>query len=389
LIPLKMIKKICMLAVAHSAKDDRIFFKESRSLQKAGFEVVNIVATNSKGEIKDMSGEVLNLNGEKEIDIDGIKIVGIPEIEGMTEKLLKKAFKGKFYQKYIETALAEKADVYHAHEPQSFWLALKIAKQNNAKVIFDAHESWRTGSPKDMFIKGRYLRHLKYLIAANPLTVKHLKEKNANFLSEVIYNASIIPTQNFLEHQEIIIAHEGSFPFNRGLKLLLDALNIMKERKRNFKLKIIGEFKGEEKKYFDEFVYENSLSTFIEVTGWKKYEEVPEKLKGASIGLILNTATPNNIYGGPANKLFNYIANNMCVVAVDLPETKKIIKKHNCGHILKERNPEILALTLINLLNYPERLNQKRKAAYEAHKILSWEKEEKKLIGFYETVIFD
>jgi len=377
-----------MLAVAHSAKDDRIFFKESKALHKAGYEVINMITSSFKGEIKDMSGEILNPNGEEEIEIDGIKIIGIPEEISFTEKILKKAFAGKFYKKYIERAISLKADVYHAHEPQSYYLALEIAKRNGAKVVFDAHESWRTGSPKDMFIKGRYLRYLKYLIAANPLTVQSLKQKNPDIQSEVIYNASIINGKEYSPINEISIVHEGSFPFNRGLKLMLNALKILKERKVNFKLKIVGQFKGKEKKFFDDFVYENSLSTYIQVTGWKKYEKLPLELEGAAIGLILNTPTPNNLYGGPANKLFNYIANNICAVSVDLPETKRIVEKENVGIILKDREPKTLASTLENLLENRELLESKRKAASIAHKKLNWEMESKKLINFYEEYIF-
>ncbi|MEM7163027.1 MAG: glycosyltransferase [Bacteroidota bacterium] len=382
-----MKKKICMLAVAHSAKDDRIFFKESLSLHNAGFEVINLIGTNPNGQILDMSGEVLNPNGEKEVFLEGIKTIGIAEEKGKTQSLLKKVFRGKYYQRFIQKGVEENAAVYHAHEPQSYWLALQIAKQNGAKVVFDAHESWRTGSPKDMLIKRRQLRHLKYLIAANPLTVSHLKKFNPKIQSEVIYNASIIGQQAFNESQEIVIVHEGSFPFNRGLKLMLTALKILKEKKLRFTLKIIGEFRGEEKIYFDEFVRHHSLDAFIQVTGWKKYEEMPAELKGASIGLILNTPTPNNIYGGPANKLFNYIANNLCVIAVDLPETKRIVEKYNCGTILNNRSPELLADTLIHYFQNKADLNTKRKAAYEAHKELSWKNEADKLIAFYHNSV--
>ena len=381
-------EKICMLAVAHTAKDDRIFFKESISLKQAGYEVVNLVAIGPDGKIKDMSGAVLNHSNEEEIEVDGIKIIGISEEDSFKERILKKAFAGKFYKKYIERAIAVEADVYHAHEPQSYYIALEIAKKNGAKVIYDAHESWLTGSPKDMFIKGRYLRYLKYLIAANPLTVKSLSEKNPNFESEVVYNASVMDGKKYAPLDEILIVHEGSFPFNRGLKLLLEGLKILRDRKVGFKLKIVGEFKGEEKKYFDEFVYENSLSTHINVTGWKKYEELPKELEGAGIGLILNTPTPNNLYGGPANKLFNYLANNCCVVAVDLPETKRIVEEKNVGLILKNRNPETLADALQNLLENRDLLEAKRKAASVAHRKLNWQMESKKLVNFYEEHIF-
>ena len=381
-------EKICMLAVAHYAKDDRIYYKESLALSAAGYEVINLISATSDGKILDMSGEVLNPNGEMEVSINGIKMIGISQEQALVQRFLKKCFRGRFYRNFIAKAVEINADVYHAHEPQSYYLALQIAKRTKCKVVFDAHESWLTGSPKDMFIKGRYLRNLRYLIAANRITAESLKKKNQKIEYEVIYNASIIKSASYEPVKEVIIAHEGSFPFNRGLKLMLDAIKLMVERKLDFKLKIVGEFKGEEKTYFDRFVNEHSLTTYIEVSGWKKYEEIASELMGASIGLILNTPTLNNIYGGPANKLFNYMAMNMCVVSVDLPETTRIVEEHSVGFILKEREAELLADCLQKLITDHNLLEEKRKAAKEAHRKLNWEEESKKLINFYEEHIF-
>lgn len=381
-------KKICMLAVMHSAKDDRIFFKESLSLKKAGYEVVHLLATDHLGHIKDMSGEILNKNGEADIDIDGIRTYGIPENNGLIQRTLKKFFMGSFYERYILKGIEINADVYHAHEPQSYFLALRIAKRTGAKVVYDAHESWLTGTPKDMLIKRKYLKNLTYLIAANPLTIERLTKDLPNVKSETIYNASILKATEYKHCEEIIMTHEGSFPFNRGLKLMLDALKILKERSSEFKLKIIGEFGALEQEYFDEFVSRNDLTKNIHVTGWKRYEEVGDELKGASIGLILNTPTPNNLYGGPPNKLFNYMAMNMSVVAVDLPETKRIIEENNIGIVLKTREASELADTLYSLIKNRDLLDQKRRAAHAAHLQMNWDEEAKKLIGFYKNEIF-
>ena len=380
-------KKICMLAVMHSAKDDRIFFKEGRSLLRHGYEVVFVHGVNSKGEIQDMSGNILNGNGKSEIITDGIKNIGVPEPKGFFQKLLKKIFLGSFYRNFIKTAINENADIYHAHEPQSYYLALKIAKRTNAKVIYDAHESWLTGPFKDKYIKWRYLRKLTYLISANSITRDRLTRKYPNIKSEVIYNASVIASKEYKAIEEIIIAHEGSFPFNRGLKLFLEGLKLLRNKTQQFKVKVIGGFNQEEDAYFEAFNSEFFEEDFISVTGWKPYEELPQELEGASIGLILNTPTPNNLYGGPANKLFNYIANNMCVVSVDLPETTRIVNENNCGVILMDRNPHTLSDTLYDLISNRGLLEEKRKSSFEAHKTLNWNKEAEKLIRFYEEIV--
>lgn len=381
-------KKICMLAVMHSAKDDRIFYKEGLSLSRHGFEVVIIHRVSANGQIKDMSGKVLNEKGENEIRINDIKHIGIPEPRGIFQKILKKIFLGSFYKTFINAAVDEMADAYHAHEPQSYYLALKIAGKNGARVVFDAHESWLTGPLKDKYIKWRYLHKLKYLISANSLTRNRLIARNTSIKSEVIYNASVIQPKAYQAVKEIIIAHEGSFPFNRGLKLFLEGIGLLSILTQSFKVKIIGNFNENESRYFNEFVSSHLNDSLIEVTGWKSYEDLPGELEEACIGLILNTPTPNNLYGGPANKLFNYIANNMCVVAVDLPETKKLVEEHNCGIILNNRNPQTLCDALYELITNRELLEEKRMASFKAHKKLNWEQEAEKLIRFYNEVVF-
>ena len=95
------------------------------------------------------------------------------------------------------------------------------------------------------------------------------------------------------------------------------------------------------------------MQEYMNVTGWKPYELVADELEGASIGVILNTSTLNNIYAGPPNKLFNYIAKNMCVVAVELPETVRVINKYSCGVVLKNREPGHLAEVLYKLIMDP------------------------------------
>ena len=60
--------RVCMIISLHSPKDDRIFFKEAVSLKKRGFEVSILCLTDENGQIKDMSGNVLNLENQSKIE---------------------------------------------------------------------------------------------------------------------------------------------------------------------------------------------------------------------------------------------------------------------------------------------------------------------------------
>ncbi|NND95637.1 MAG: glycosyltransferase [Flavobacteriales bacterium] len=376
--------EICMVSVQHSSKDDRIYYKQAVSLRNAGFKV-SILTANATGRPCDMSGQEFN-PGPDERDI---KHFCVKEPESFFQKSLKKVFRGKFYRNLIESAVNSGARIFVAHEAQSIGIARKAAQINKGIYVFDAHESIYVSNPKERMALRTEIHALQYLTCANPITLDTLLDKMNPRLSEVIYNASLIPSSPVDNGLNPLIIHEGSLPFNRGLRLMMEAMAELKVLIPDFRLKIVGRVKGEEKAYFDSMLTDKGLRDNIEITGWIDYNLLGQALSSGTIGLILNTAEPNNLYGGPANKLFNYFASNIAVVAVDLPETTRILKETGAGITLLEREPKLLADTLASLIDNRESLLKYRHAAHAAHLEYSWQEEGKKCVEFYKKVSDD
>ncbi|HIE73716.1 MAG TPA: hypothetical protein EYQ06_05540, partial [Flavobacteriales bacterium] len=167
--------KVCMITSLHSPKDDRIFFKQAKSLQNNGFEVSILCLADENGKMKDMSGKVINANNEEENICDGIKIICIKKQSGFFQKSLHKFAKGKCWDNFIKKAIVINADVYHAHEPQTAFIGLKIQNQTKAKLIYDAHEPWIfSRSLKEGLLKILCLSKLKNIITANQITQQTL-----------------------------------------------------------------------------------------------------------------------------------------------------------------------------------------------------------------------
>ena len=180
-----------MISVNHSPLDDRIFYKEAKTLQNVGHQITMICRADENGIMFDMGGITpLNTQGETSKEFDGITAHGIKSPFSKIDKTLKKFFKGPFYYDFIAKAVEINADVYHAHEPESYYIGLQIAKNTGAKVIFDSHESYTTGTSKEIWIKNRYLSDMQYLISANHITRGHLVSLNHKIKSAVIYNAA-------------------------------------------------------------------------------------------------------------------------------------------------------------------------------------------------------
>jgi len=370
-----------MVTVQHSAKDDRIYFKQALSLQAAGFEV-SIVHSSVDGLLKDMSGNPVELGR----DAFGVQHCLVKEPEDLKNKLAKKIFKGSFYTDFISKACETQADVFVAHEAQSIFIARKCAEKTGGVYVFDSHESLHLTSPKAKYAIRKEMPRMPYFTSANSITQDAILAFNPKAISEVIYNASPIPSTPVRKDLSPLIVHEGSLPFNRGLELMMEAFVLLKKGLPDFRFKIVGSVKGEELTYFKKKVEEHDLSTNIEITGWQPYESLAHHLEDASIGLILNTPTPNNLYAGPANKLFNYMASNCCVVATDLPETTRILSERNSGITLEDRKPETLAKELMRLISNVDELLAFRTASNEAHNVLNWQEESKKLVSFYHRI---
>ncbi len=125
------------------------------------------------------------------------------------------------------------ADVYHAHEPQSLYIAQEISSENGAKVIYDAHEPWINIPKKDALLRKVLLPKLEYLISANQVTRGDLLFHNHTLKTEVVYNCSspavFPPAYDPSKLSDPIIVHEGSMRFDRGLKEIIEVVRILKQ----------------------------------------------------------------------------------------------------------------------------------------------------------------
>lgn len=383
--------KICMVSVQHSPLDDRIIYKEAMSLQKAGFDVVQVCAADPDGFVYDIGGKtILNPNREQEMVFEGIatKMVKLPN--GFLEKAFNKLFLGRFVREFIEALRSFKADVLHAHEPISYYLAHCATVGTQTQVIFDSHECWEDGTYKEMWIKKNYLSKLKYLISANQITRGSLVTLNKSMRSQVILNCAETHLFNSAAAStQPVIVHDGYLPFNRGLKLMVDVVERVKKQIPDVQLKLVGETFGDEKRFLQTVIQEKKLEQNIVETGWQPYQEVPKHLTETAVGIITKLPTTNNVIGGPPIKYYNYTAAGLAVVDVDMPETTRLLNHYKNGISVRSRSAEDIADALIYLFKNKTILQQYQQNSVKAAQELSWENESRKLIDFYNNEVLN
>lgn len=337
---------IIHLTTNHSPFDDRIFYKEC-SLLRHRYKVL-ILACARDGKLYDLCGNIKQPGLYDEISIDAFGV----STNNRYIRYVKREFNGYTFE--IINKMKEsnfKPEIIHCHEASSLKHAVKLKQKIGGKIIYDVHE-FSLGYSFDRFKNPLicYLHFAKELwrmkclfksidatisvndiirsfnVVLNPY-IKHIVVSNGYIFGETDQARPRID-------DKIVLVHEGSISFNRGLKFMVDCFDDEWFRV-NVCLKIVGELKSQEKTYFENQAKKKPwLLESIVQTGWLDYLNVPKNLSG-SIGLILMEPAVNNLLAGPPNKLFNYVSASLPVISFDIPASTRMIDDYNIGLVVK------------------------------------------------------
>lgn len=360
--------KICHLTSAHPQHDVRILLKECSSLAKHYH--TTLIVVNGKN-------EVFN-----NVNIESVSCNFNSRLERFT----------KVVNLVLKKAIEIDADVYHIHDPELLRIVSKLKKLNK-KVIYDVHEDL----PRQILSKpwiNILLRKLvsslieKYenwvakkcdgIITATPFIKERFLKINPNTI-----NINNFPTLNellldidYTSKTENNICYIGGISYIRGIEQMIKSLNDIED----VKLFLAGEFSSKELR-----------EKVTKIEGWKKVkefglvnrEESIQIKKKSFIGLVLFLPEPNHINAQP-NKMFEYMASGIAVIASNFPLWKNIIEKNNCGLCVNPLNPAEITNAIKHLLNNPEEAkimgeNGKRLVQEK----YNWGNEEVKLLNLY------
>jgi len=394
-----------MIATRHSLDDARVVHKEALSLANAGHDVSLVLSCNDRYEYVRNDGSVIAA-GESpygSITHMGLKVFGYPKRKGLWGKW-------KTYLELSRLSADLKADVYHAHEPDlSLAIAVRakylLAKQSfRTYVVHDMHE-YSPGQSADVVSKFLKTPILLAHILWNKLSMKWVEQVfTANnivrgyalFLSyrmsvDVLYNGPNLTlflqpeTKSWPAKEErLLLCHEGSLPFDRGLKEMVEAIYSLRDR---VCLRIVGDVFGEEREWLKREIEDKKLHDTIKITGWLPYEKVSEAINDCHAGLILFRDCIENRLAGPPNKLFNYMTAGLPVLSVDFPEMRQIIVEEECGMLIYDQSVKSIIDTIEALLTNPENLSKMSKNGQKAvRERYSWEVMERKLLLSYERL---
>lgn len=376
-----MLNKVCIVTTVHQPFDTRIFHKEAKTLVEAGYNVT-LIAQHKKEEI-----------------VDGIKIIPLPKPKNRLQRIILLGWKA------YKLALEQGADVYHFHDPEFLPWAKKLKNKTDAKVIYDVHEDY----PADILSKSwiplifrfilsktfdkyekKIANSFDFIIAAWPKIAENLKKNKITKIG-IINNYPILKyfyleknqnksNANMKEHL-IRLIYVGGLTRIRGIKEIVQSLEYVNYD--NIKLVLIGNF--QEKTLEKELIFLPEWQK-VECRGWLTQREAYKEMQSATVGLLCLLPVPNHMHSVP-NKLFEYMAAGIPVIASALDFLKEIINKNNCGICVDPRKPQEIAKAAEYLIEHRDEAGEMGKNGKKAvQEKYNWENESIKLLEIYQQL---
>lgn len=389
--------RVCILSSVHLALDNRVFYREARSLQRAGHDVV-LIAVHGRDEIK-----------------DGIHIRGLPRVPRKRRPLL--------WRKLLRMARDESADVYHFHDPELLLVTPWLRWQTGRPTIYDVHEVYAD------FIKVKdYMpAWLRYPIAWN---FRWLEPLLARLQSALIFADDEIaktfhafsgpkttlfnfPAVSFVEQAVAAtrplqprspaapaeapavppavapaVLYLGGMERNRGTALMIEAFAAVHRRRPDARLWLVGHFapptlEAEVAAHADRC----GVGDVVTITGRVPFTDIGSYLARAAVGWVPWQPARKNHKNIPT-KLFEYMSHGLPIVASDLASTRPFVTHGGNGLLVPATRPDAHAEAILRILDDSSGAAAMGRAGQRlVAERYNWARMERRLLDLYDSLV--
>ena len=304
-----------------------------------------------------------------------------------------------FYSKlFYSTASQYAARVFVANDLPMLPAAKQLARACGAKLVYDSHELYSeqefSNREKRRWseIEAKYISACDAVITVNQSIATELENRYGVSNVRVIYNAERIckaPESSSrlreilgLSADKKIVLLQGGLSAGRNLEILVAAMYHVKNL--SVVLVVLGD--GLLKQSLQKIAQKKGLSERVFFHEAVPQSELLALTASADVGVIPYQATClNNKYCTP-NKLFEFIAAGLPVLATDLPEIRRIVEGYGIGLVKDTSSPEKLAELIDDFFSDQRRISTWKSSVAMARQLICWEQEEKKLVEIYEAL---
>jgi glycosyltransferase involved in cell wall biosynthesis len=306
----------------------------------------------------------------------------------------------RVYQSLLESeALEFPADVVVAHDLPMLAIGAACARRHGAHLIYDSHELFAeqgfspSARNRMIAIERELIVHCDAVITVNDSIAAVMAARYALPRVHVILNAAPFhgkrPSGRL--HRELglaphvrIVLLQGVLSVRRNLRTLVQAAKVL--RGRDAVLVFLGD--GPEAAALQETARASGVSDLVHLHPRVAQERLLDFTTEAALGVIPYQPDCENNRLCTPNKLFEFIAAGVPVIATDLPELRRFIADMGIGLVGDTSTAETLSALLIEALDDAQRLQSWRARVQDlASTRVNWAIEAARLLSLYESVL--
>jgi len=359
----------------HGNRDVRIFVKQCRSLARSGIHVTMIAPG--------------TLDEDEQVDDVTCRSINVPRHR------LGRVVIGQL--RVLAALLKTRATIYHYHDPELLPAAL-LLRMTGRTVIYDAHEELSTDVLDKPWIPG-FLRPAVAKLAGA------IEWTTGRFMNAVVVatpgigkcypSSKVALVRNYPPFDEISGFGDDSIKTSeregavfvgllntiRGGYVLAEAMQRTQHEKSS--LTVIGAV--DDPALREAFAPAVSLGS-VSLAGWLARPEAMARLRRARVGILLYQPVQHHLISLP-NKLFEYMAAGIPVIASDFPQWREILEEVECGVIVDPEDANAVAEAIDWLYSHPdeaEAMGQRGRQAVLDR--FNWNSEFRTLLGLYQVL---
>lgn len=287
--------------------------------------------------------------------------------------------------------------VVHAHDVNTLVTAWIAAKLSGAYIVYDAHE---ISTSREGYASFRGLvARVESILMPRVQGAITTTDARAKFFARMygvarplvlqnrprrvyVQNSERIRQQlNLTEESWPIVLYQGGLQQGRGLSLLV---KVAAQVPGAYFIFIGG---GRLSSSLKSLVTELNISERVRFIPTVALADLPAYTASADIGVQPLENTCLNHFTTDSNKLFEYVAAGLPVVATDLPEIRGVVREHNLGLLFASGSEIRLTEAIRSLIDDNQLRSLYQKNSMKAAKLLTWEAQEGKLVSLYEKVL--
>ncbi len=317
-------------------------------------------------------------------------------------------FKALKYMEFLIRAsvrgIGKKCDVYHAHDLPTLLPALIAGKWNRAKIIYDSHELWtEQGNLSGLTqkfakrLEGFLIRKTDRVLAANRSRALIMAQMYPGIsIPDVIMNCPpreenmhLRTPRKLIEFADAettgkqkIVLYQGGLSPGRGIENIVGAAEYFQD---HIILVLLGQ--GPLKEELVRQVHGRGLEKKVFFHDYVPYGDLLDYTASADVGLITYRNTCLNNYYCAPNKLFEYVAVGLPIVACHFPELEFFVKEYGIGKLFDPDDPVSIAGAIDGIFESETEFAIMKQNTAKVRENFNWPVEAKKLSNIYDELL--